>query len=282
MKNFINDNSYRRLSLVVHTIAICIMLSSAFLFSCTKESDSLEDGLIFYYPFNGNVKDAAGNGNHGIDYTTGNYVTGKRGKALDFNGTSDYIQLKRTINSEKGLTFSFWMKSRGAYGTENSGVIIGKYSMSTNSKCFLIYSFGPYEARTDNRLAAAFYKEGYSSAIHDNVKSWFEAAELLVYPSSPALWTISNPKRIEIGVWTHCVINVSETDLEVWLNGTLCTTKTREYSSYFDSTNEPVYIGNNLSCGAGSNNHFNGVLDELRIYNRTLTREEIQNLYNEK
>jgi len=249
--------------------------------SCRKESDSLDEGLLFYYPFNGNVKDAGGNGNHGIDYTSGNYVTGKRGKALDFNGTSDYIQLRRSINSEKGLTFSFWINSRGASGTDNNGVIIGKYNMSGAARCFLIYSFGANETRNDNRLSAAFYEAGFSSALHDNVKSYFEPAELLVYPSDPLLWTISNPKRIETGKWTHCVINVTDTEIEAWVNGTLCTKKQRECQEYFDTPYEAVYIGNNLGLGSGSNNHFNGVIDELRIYNRELTKGEIQKLYNE-
>jgi len=250
--------------------------------SCEKESDPLEKGLIFYYPFDGNANDAGGNKNHGIDQTSGNYVSGIRGKALDFNGTSDYIELSKTINSGNGLTFSFWIKSRGAAGIENNGVIIGKYNMTSRFRCFLIYSFGSYENRLDNRLSAAFYKKGNSSAYHDNVKSWLNAEELAAFPSDPSLWTIANPVRIETGAWTHCVINLTETDIEAWVNGTLRTKKQREYQVYFDSPMEAVYIGNSLSLGAGSNNHFNGVLDELRIYNRGLTGEEIQILFSEK
>jgi hypothetical protein len=135
--------------------------------SCTKESDPPEKGLIFYYPFNGNLKDASGNKNNGIDHTSGTYVPGVRGKALNFNGKSDYIELSKTINSENGLSFSFWIKSRGAAGTENYGVIIGKYNMSASYKCFLVYSFGAYETRSDNRLSAAFYAKGFSSDYYD-------------------------------------------------------------------------------------------------------------------
>ncbi len=252
--------------------------------SCKKETDPLDKDLLFYYPFNGNVNDASGHANNGIDFTTGNYVSGIQGKALDFNGTSDYIELSRTINSGDGLTFSFWLKSRGAAATENNGVIIGKYNMSpaANARCFLVYSFGAYESRSDNRLCAAFYKYGNSSSSHDNVKSWLSAEELKVFPSDPLLWTIAEPVKIETGAWTHCVINVTDTEIEAWVNGTLCTKKQREYPVYFDSPYEPVYIGNCLSMGAGSNNHFNGVLDELRIYKRGLTNEEIHLLFSEK
>jgi len=266
----------------VFSITGFILLTFLFLVSCRKESDSLDEGLLFYYPFNGNVKDAGGNGNHGVDYSSGNYVAGKIGKALNFNGTTDYVQLSKSIYSGDGLTFSFWIKSRGASGSENNGVIIGKYNMTGNNRCFIVYSFGANETRADNRLSAAFYKEGFSSGFHDNVKSYFEPAELLAFPSNPSLWTISDPKRIETGVWTHCVINVTEKNLEVWLNGSLCVSKQREYSSYYDNSYESVYIGNNPAMGGGINNHFNGVIDELRIYNRELTHEEINKLSSQR
>jgi hypothetical protein len=232
-----------------------------------------------YYTFNGNVNDASGNNNNGINYTSNKYVPGIRGQALDFNGISDYIQLLNTINSGNGLSFSFWVKSRGPVGTENNGVIIGKYNMTTRLRSFLIYSFGSADTRNDNRLSAAFYKYGNSSAYHDNVKSYLESVELSEYPSDPSLWTILNPRRLVLGTWTHCVINVTATTIEAWINGVLCTKKQREYESYFDSPVEPVYIGNIPALGSGSNNHFNGIIDELRIYDRGLTRNEIQILY---
>jgi hypothetical protein len=104
--------------------------------------------------------------------------------------------------------------------------------------------------------------------------------ELTIFPN-PALWTISNPMRLTTETWTHCVINVTGTTIETWINGILCVKKLREYSTYFDVLSEPVLIGNNYAIGEGSNNHFNGILDELRIYNRGLTNDEIRTLFKE-
>jgi len=262
---------------VILFISVCFIVTS-----CTKKEEPPTSGLILYYSFNGNVNDASGNNNNGINNTSNKYVSGKKGQALDFNGTSDFIELTSTIYSANGLSFSFWIKSRGAAGTENNGVIIGKYNMTANLRSFLVYSFGSGDTRNDNRLSAAFYKYGYSSGVHDNVKSYLEPGELTVFPSDPSLWTILNPKKLVIGSWTHCVVNVTETALEVWINGVLCTKKQREHSTYFESPDEPVYIGNNLALGGGTNNHFNGVLDELRVYNRGLTSDEIQILFKAK
>jgi hypothetical protein len=240
------------------------------------------DGLIVYYPFNRNVSDSSGNGNSCINYTSNNFVSGKWGQGLDFNGTSDYLQLLNTLNSTYGLTFSFWVNSRGANGAQNHGAIIAKYNMTSQLRCFMVYSFGANETRGDNRLSSAFYKYSYTSSFHDMTKSYWEPAELSIYPTPPSYWTINNPERIELGTWTHCVVNMTPSALEIWLDGVLCTKKTREYTTYFDSPNEPVYIGNNVAIGDGANNHFNGMLDELRVYSRALTTVEIKILFKER
>jgi hypothetical protein len=263
-------------------LKISLLITCLIWISCSKEEDMPTSGLLLHYTFNGNINDGSGNNNNGIDYTSGHYVTGRCGKALDFNGTSDYIQISNTLSSEDGLSFSFWIKSRGAIGSENNGTIISKYNMTKQLRCFMVYSFGSGSSRNDNRLSAAFYKFSYSALIHDNAKSYFEPAELDAYPTDPSYWTLSHPQRLELGTWTHCMVNLTSTTLEIWLNGILCTKKKREYTSYFDTPDEPVYIGNNLASGDGANNHFNGVIDELRVYNRGLTPGEIKILSGEK
>ena len=240
--------------------------------------NTLDRGLIAYYPFDSTANDASGNENHGIEIGNSVYQKGMVNKAKDFDGTNDYIQLTNTLNGSKGLTFSFWLCTRGANGVENNGVIVGKYNMATDARCFLIYSFGMNATREDNRLYAAFYKYGSSANIHDHLQSYMEYGELSAYPDT-SLWTIYNPQRLVQDNWTHCVINYTDTTVETWLDGKLCTTKKREHAEYFDSEDEPVYIGNIIQGGTGDNNHFNGLLDELRIYNRGLTEREILALY---
>jgi len=243
--------------------------------------DPPTDGLVLYLPFDGSVNDLSQYHNNAIDSSSHNYVTGKWSQALDFNGTSDYLTLSSTINSSGGLSFSFWINTKGPNGIENNGAVVSKYNMTTQLRCFMVYSFGSGNTRNDNRLAAAFYRYGYSSAYSDATKSYLEPAELTVYPD-PSLWIISNPLRLNTGVWTHCVINMTPEAIETWINGVFCTKKLREYGTYFDSPAEPVYIGNNVRGGDGSNNHFNGALDELRIYSRELTPYEIKTLFKER
>lgn len=266
----------KHIIIIFSIIWFCLVLTS-----CNKLEDPPTIGLELYLSFDGDLKDNSENKNNGISFSSDNYVKGLRGDALDFNGTTDYIQLSKNINAENGLSFSFWMKLQNAVSSENNGSIICKYNMTAHKRSFMVYAYGAGNTRYDNRLSVAFYKENYSSSYHDHVKSYMESEELTGFPN-PDLWTILKPKRLNVDTWTHCVINFTPTEVQAWVNGELCVKKSREYDLYFDSPDEPIYIGNNLAVGEGSNNHFHGVLDELRIYNRELTRNEIQILYKNK
>jgi hypothetical protein len=111
-------------------------------------------------------------------------------------------------------------------------------------------------------------------------KSYLEPADISMYPN-PALWTLLNPTRLVTGEWSHCVVNLTSTSIEIWINGEICTKKAREFTSYSTNAIEPVLIGNNYDIGEGVNNHFNGRLDELRVYNRGFTADEIRTLFKE-
>ena len=72
------------------------------------------DGLIAYYPFNGNANDESGNGNDGIIYNAvlTDDMDGNSDSAMKFDGAGDYIRVPLSdsfaINGE--VTFSFWLK----------------------------------------------------------------------------------------------------------------------------------------------------------------------------
>ena len=81
----------------------------------TLISSSLSDGLIAYYPFNGNANDESGNGYHGT--VNGAILTSDKSgipnKAFSFNGNNTLIDLPlmSILNNKTKLTISFWVKS---------------------------------------------------------------------------------------------------------------------------------------------------------------------------
>ncbi len=69
--------------------AVCVVV---FLF-CGITHAGLSDGLVAYYPFNGNANDESGNGNNGIVHgaTLTADRSGNANSAYSFNGIDNYI-----------------------------------------------------------------------------------------------------------------------------------------------------------------------------------------------
>lgn len=247
--------------------------------SPADEVASIGNGLVGYYAFDGNVADASGSANHAIDYTDSVYVAGAKGEALFFDGTNDYLKLENTIDVSHPLSFSFWVSSKGvANDSENNGAVISKHSW--HDKSFYVTTFGYKEARTENRIhASLFGGNGSDNDARDWATTNLSNEELKEKGWDETQWNIVAPTTIELDEWTHVVVNVDDSTLSIFVNGKLTVSKQREYPTYYNSS-EATYIGNIFNGGEGSNNHFHGYLDELRIYDRSLTSEEIDALYN--
>lgn len=88
--------------------------------------------------------------------------------------------------------------------------------------------------------------------------------------------TASTISTIATGSWIHVVGTYNTTRLNLWLNGTLVGSDTTSLpTSLFDSTSH-------LLAGRYYSNlyYMDGKLDEIAIWNRTLTDSEISDLYN--
>lgn len=244
------------------------------------EAVNIEEGIIAYYPFNGDSYDYSGNGNHATNYgallTTDRF--GNSNSAYDFDGLTNYMELTSTLDASSGLTFSFWVNSKGIQDGENNGTVICKYNMAYDYHCFSVSTSHP---TLGPGLLGNLYASQYETDYRDC--AW---SNMMTSDDIPSQWDsndfdLVNPMELPLNNWAHCVINVTETEIQAWINGILTVKKGREYSSYFNSDNEPTYIGNNLLGGDGSNNHFYGKLDDLKVYNRSLTVDDIQALYHE-
>ncbi|MBN2376589.1 MAG: hypothetical protein JXD22_09315, partial [Sedimentisphaerales bacterium] len=73
----------------------------------------IKEGLIGYWPYEGNTDDASGLGNDGIAVNSPSYVTGKFGSALDFNGSNQYVTMDAVADdfSDNDVTMSGWLKT---------------------------------------------------------------------------------------------------------------------------------------------------------------------------
>ena len=80
----------------------------------------LTNGLVAYYPFNGNANDESENGNNGEVHnaTLTSDRFGNPSSAFYFNGSSSYISIpsSQTLMLTENMTFSFWMKRMSVGG----------------------------------------------------------------------------------------------------------------------------------------------------------------------
>ena len=91
---------------------LAVILAAVFLAPPTKAQVNLQQGLVAYYPFNGNANDESGNGNSGVLYNV-NFTTDRHGisqSAALFNGINSRINLNANLHASGfPLTYSYWV-----------------------------------------------------------------------------------------------------------------------------------------------------------------------------
>ena len=196
----------------------------------TRDGLDLTVGLVAHWKMNDDaanttVRDAAG-GNDGTaqQNTEDMSVIGKHGRALDFNGSSDYVSTG--ISSVEGYSESFWFKTSASA----AGVIIAGLRQNTGST--FIDANGKINIRkSDTSMVKT------NSAFND-------------------------------GRWHHCVI----TDDLIYVDNSL-----QDTVAGTTLTSTELVIGARNQGGYAI--FFDGIIDDIRIYNRVLSFREIKALY---
>lgn len=209
----------------------------------------LKVGLVGWYPFNGNASDASGNGNdctvNGASLTQDRF--GIENHAYNFDG-DDWIESKNIVPAYDVLTFSAWFKPADVRGNNTKGIV----SMPRSS------------AGTGTRLG--FH---YSTK---SIAGGFNPPNFAVKPDST--------EPLEFEQWYHGAVTNSRGELRLYLNGNLCASK--KYESRSVSSSQNLLIGKELHEKAVPDGmrFFEGLIDDVRIYNRTLSDSEILAIYN--
>ena len=208
------------------------------------------NGLVAYYPFNGNANDASGNGNHGT--VNGATLTPNRNdiqnSSYGFDGLDNYISINSNNNQldffgNCCITISAWIK------LDNND---NQYSILTNSDYNNIH-------------------QQYALKVDSNSKLYFLAGDKL-FESNGINYSSSN---VNNGQWTHTLVSYDGNKLKLYLNGNL-DYENQIIDNFPESPSSVAFIGN--SWGA-NNDFFPGQIDDVGIWNRALTEQEIQNLY---
>ena len=227
--------------------------SSRLAISITIKPIQIEDkiptnGLIAYFPFSGNANDVSGNNSNGS--VAGAVLTtdrfGNSNSAYSFNGTGSYIDatIASIPQGNAARTISGWFKTNTPNPGENGDVCIFNYGALSRFQRFglTVYSKGYLETLTGpNAIGDDFYVNNFNYLSND---------------------------------WYFFAITYNGTKVSLYVNGVFVSEK----NVALNTTNNLFRIGRRIS-GDTTNEYFKGEIDDICIWNRVLTPEEISALY---
>lgn len=197
---------------------------------------------------NGNVaRDGTGNGHDGsVEGAT--WVSGKFGKALEFNGDGDHVFVPHAegLNLEK-VSVAAWVFPTGWNPDLNA--IAQKWEDGTN-------------------------RRQYQLTIYQEKNWWYVSDAGNNWPRTDATTTVIN-----LNEWTHLVGTYDGSMMRAYVNGVLDEEKAQAAGLF--ASDVDVMIGGygpTTPVVYNQNRHFMGILDEVYFYDDALTEAEIRSL----
>lgn len=212
-----------------------------------------ESGLISCYAFSGDVKDEFAN-NHGtasnVSLTMDRF--GNTNSAYTFLGTtSSSVQLANaSFFANNSYTYSAWVKP---YSLPYSGGPVWIIGVGQNG----IGDQGLY--MNNNGGTISFIAHSY--AAPDGCLG-------------SALFSTDSGVSPVINQWYHVVLTMGPTSFNMYVDGKLVDSSPSSCTTMTYGSSPVAYIGNRF----GSFSPLNGVIDDVRIYNRAITLEEVKSL----
>ncbi len=81
-------------------------------FNMLGSAEISNDMIVAAWLFDGDAKDVSENGFDG-ELQGGKFVDGKIGKAIELNGTNEWVNINKRMGSFEEITFAHWVKCTG-------------------------------------------------------------------------------------------------------------------------------------------------------------------------
>lgn len=211
----------------------------------------LERGLVAYYPFNESARDQSGNNNHG-EVKGASLDPGIRcgDGAYKFDGDEDYIDFGNAESLNKGfnrgLTVSF-MVYHTELNPQDYRLLIGKWAFDVDRDQFALF------LNVGNKISFAVadgkqFGYGFYSKTALKPHEWYHV----------------------IAVWNR------SGKMGIFINGELDNMGNQTGRGFNNQSNISLKVGRQV---IGQNRPYKGYIDEVRLYNRSLSLEEIKALF---
>ena len=219
------------------------------------------NGLVGWWPFNGNANDESGNGNNGSNngatLTTDRNGNVNSAYSFDPNSNSNInIPFSSSLNSiQNGITLSAWIYMDGGTPAGTPPRILelrGAYGGGGDAGFVML-------ATDNNNSSRAFELRWYSNNGNSNLHF------------SPTNSTLTSLNWHLISFTADGIIGVAK----YYFDGVLQSTSTNDIITQCNYNNNPLIIGAEPNLLG----KWGGKLDDIGIWNRALTQQEITNLY---
>ena len=218
------------------------------------------NGLVGWWPFNGNANDESGNGVNGnvLGATLSSDRFGISNSSYLFNGSSNVINCgngtNQLLNLIGSVTISAWVQAN-CFGCGNyANSIVAKHRWGSPNG----YMFG-------------FWLGGSTGMINYAATPNFD----------PSTYPAGQTGYISANIWKNCVVvyDSNSTLLKYYIDGNLVDTKLLSFNMTAN-TDDLVFGAQRNGAATGYLDFFSGKIDDIGIWNRALTQQEITNLNN--
>jgi hypothetical protein len=212
------------------------------------------DGLVAWWPGDGTAMDVVGT-NHGTLQGGATYVAGKVGQAFSFDGVNSYVQLPLNLfpyptsgTGNAPFSFELW------FATSAGGVILGQQNTA------------PFTPPTGAIPAVYIGTDGklYSQMF------WKGSVDPTV-----------SATPVNDGGFHHAAVTYDGANEVVFLDGVAIGGSSFVQQVYAGSYQYQIGTGYSANWPAGNGGwySFNGLLDEVSLYNRALSSDEVASIY---
>ncbi|HJW31717.1 MAG TPA: LamG-like jellyroll fold domain-containing protein, partial [Saprospiraceae bacterium] len=221
--------------------------------STTEPIDTGEPGLVAHYPFEGNANDATPYNNHGV--IGGNPVfepvtnrPNASGQDIVFDGQQDSVLCPNAVQLISDYaTLGFWIRVDGQNLADAEAYVL---------------DFGHWDQR-------------WKVSLPQHLKIvWTTNSKNAQFDHFISDMDSGDGNELVIGFWWYVTMVHDGTDDIIYVDGQEVNRKPA--SGKLNSTARPFGMGNNPVDGG---QYFHGALDEVKIYNKALTPEEVDKLY---
>lgn len=247
----ISGRPFSRSDLMMNPKLIAIPLS---LLAVPALATTINDGLVGFFPFEGTPYDGMNHCYNIQTYGAPTYDRGAVGRAIRFDGVDDALavdhngELSFDMDTDS-FSLAFYVKWDGGSGDRT--VMQDRWGDNTSVS----------------------YSAGFNGSRDEfNCDSW--------YASSGTNYDVSTQKSPFVDQWRHVAItfDAGTGTKSMYVDGYLVDQATRPNQLYEDPNNTRITIGAYWGASGGLFNYFDGLLDDLRIYNRVLSESEINEL----